>query len=153
MGVILKENRVREHTDPGVNERIRRQTDMNIEYYGRRPDLIERRLEELDNEWDIERTLEANAAAVSLFGLMYGIFFKRRFLLLPVIVAGFLLQHAIQGWCPPVPVFRRLGVRTADEIMRERVALEAIKGDFDAVPRSKDMTVDERVETVINTLS
>jgi hypothetical protein len=119
---------VRKQTAGEVNVRIRRQTDANIEYYGRRPDLIDGRLKELDKEWDIERTLEANAASISLIGLVLGIFFKRRFLLLPVIVAGFLLQHTIQGWCPPVPVFRRIGIRTADEIMREKVALEAIRG-------------------------
>ena len=44
-------------------------------------------------------------------------------------VPAFLLQHAIQGWCPPLPVFRRLGVRTADEINRERVALQNWKAD------------------------
>jgi hypothetical protein len=35
-------------------------------------------------------------------------------LLLPGVVAAFLLQHAIQ--VPPVPVFRRLGFRTQTEI-------------------------------------
>ena len=45
-------------------------------------------------------------------------------------VGGFLLQHAVQGWCPPVPVFRRLGVRTQTEIDEERYALKALRGDF-----------------------
>ena len=26
-------------------------------------------------------------------------------------VLAFLLQHALQGWCPPMPVFRWLGFR------------------------------------------
>jgi len=30
-------------------------------------------------------------------------------------------------------VFRRLGVRTADEIAEERYALKALRGDFDDV--------------------
>jgi len=38
-------------------------------------------------------------------------------------VTAFLLQHAIQGWCPPIPILRRFGFRTADEINRERYAL------------------------------
>jgi hypothetical protein len=46
------------------------------------------------------------------------------------VVAGFLLQHAVQGWCPPVPLFRRLGFRTAAEIDYERYALKALRGDF-----------------------
>ena len=49
---------------------------------------------------------------------------------LPIAVAGFLLQHAVQGWCPPVPVMRRLGFRTEREIDAERTALKALRGDF-----------------------
>jgi hypothetical protein len=47
-----------------------------------------------------------------------------------MLVTGFLLQHALQGWCPPVPFFRRRGVRTEAEIDRERYALKAVRGDF-----------------------
>jgi hypothetical protein len=36
------------------------------------------------------------------------------------------LQHALQGWCPPVPVLRRLGYRTQPEIEEERCALRAL---------------------------
>ena len=54
----------------------------------------------------------------------------RRFFMLPAAVAGFLLQHAVQGWCPPVPVLRRLGFRTASEIDEERYVLKALRGDF-----------------------
>jgi hypothetical protein len=49
-------------------------------------------------------------------------------------VFAFFAQHALQGWCPPVPVMRRLGVRTAREIERERYALKALRGDFDQLP-------------------
>src|SRR5512135_2089568 len=52
------------------------------------------------------------------------------FYLLPAAVAGFLLQHALQGWCPPVPLFRSLDVRTASEIAEERYALKILRGDF-----------------------
>jgi hypothetical protein len=45
-------------------------------------------------------------------------------------VQGFFMQHALQGWCPPLPVFRRLGFRTQYEIEQERYALKAIRGDF-----------------------
>jgi hypothetical protein len=33
-----------------------------------------------------------------------------------------------------VPILRRFGFRTADEINTERYALKALRGDFDAVP-------------------
>ena len=55
----------------------------------------------------------------------------KRFLILPGLVSAFLLQHAVQGWCPPVPMFRRMGFRTQSEIDEERYALKALRGDFD----------------------
>jgi hypothetical protein len=70
---------------------------------------------------------------VALLGLLAGRTINRRFLWLPVIVLTFLLQHAVQGWCPPVVLFRRLGVRTRQELDAERAALKALRGDFDAL--------------------
>lgn len=123
--------RVPDHTAEHVNEWIRHQTEESVaRYAGAGREAIDRRLEELDREWDIERTLEANAATIALVGLGLGAFVDRRFYLLPAAVAGFLLQHAVQGWCPPLPVFRRMGVRTQTEIDEERAALKALRGDF-----------------------
>lgn len=126
--------RVPEHTADHVNEQIHRQTEANVARYAASPHLIERRLAELDREWDIERVLEANAASVALVGLGLSALVNRKFLVLPVLVGGFLLQHALQGWCPPVPLFRRLGVRTAAEINQERFALKSLRGDFQHLP-------------------
>lgn len=123
--------RVPSQTRDEYNEHIRQQTEENIRCVaGTGRSAIDRRLQELDAEWDIERTLEANAATVSLIGLGLGAFVDRRLFVLPAMVAGFLLQHAIQGWCPPVPILRRLGFRTQPEIEQERYALKAIRGDF-----------------------
>ena len=140
--------RVPEHTAPEINERIRQATQDRIALTAAAgPDAIQRRLDELDREWDVERAIEANAASISLFGLGMGAFVHRRFFLLPALVAGFLLQHALQGWCPPVPVLRRLGFRTQTEIDQERYALKLLRGDFkelanpdtNIVPRHADV--------------
>lgn len=140
--------RVEQHTDGAINARIRRQTERNISHFAKQGNEdIGRRLEELDHEWDVERTLEANAASISLLGLGLGAFVDRRFFLLPAVVAGFLLQHAVQGWCPPVPVFRRLGVRTASEIDVERYALKAIRGDFDELRSERTQEMGDREVT------
>ena len=45
-------------------------------------------------------------------------------------VQGFFLQHGVEGWCPPLPIFRRLGIRMQAEIEAERYALKALRGDF-----------------------
>lgn len=64
---------------------------------------------------------------------LLGAFVDRRWLLLPGVVTAFLFQHAVKGWCPPVPVFRRFGIRTRREIDLEKYALKALRGDFEEV--------------------
>ena len=123
--------RVSNHTPDSYNQDIRENTEENIRHYAERGAIgIDKRLPELDEEWDIERTLEANAATLVLIGLGLGTFVSKKWYILPAVVSGFLLQHALQGWCPPVPFFRRRGVRTAAEIQAEKYALKALRGDF-----------------------
>jgi hypothetical protein len=129
--------RVPLHTAEHVNEEIRRQTEERVARCvadGR--DAIDGRLAELDREWDIERTLEANAATLAAAGAALALLANRRFAVVPLVVGSFLLQHAVQGWCPPVPLFRRLGFRTQSEIDYERYALKALRGDFRNLPAS-----------------
>ena len=123
--------RVSSNTADEINDQIRRQTKTNVERTaaaGR--GAIARRLRELDEEWDIERYVETMAPSFSLLGLALGVTTDRRWLLLPIVVQAFFLQHALQGWCPPIPVLRRMGIRTIQEIAAERYALKALRGDF-----------------------
>jgi hypothetical protein len=129
-------NRVAKHTSQEINDRIALRTKSNIDVYGSSSEAIAFRLERLDREWDIERSLEANGSTLLLIGLGMAAFVDRRWMLLPMFVGAFCLQHALQGWCPPIELFRRMGVRTAREIEEERVALKAVRGDFNAIPRS-----------------
>lgn len=129
--------RVREHTADKINRRIRTRMEDSIRHYSARKNQIAARLGELDREWDVERAIEANAATLALSGVIFGATLGRRWLILPGVVTAFLLQHALQGWCPPVPVLRRMGFRTADEINQERYALKAIRGDFDRSGRHR----------------
>lgn len=126
-------SRVERATSSAVNRQIAEELERTVRYYAERPEEIDGRLDELDREWDIERVLAANAASLALTGTLLGAYVDRRFLILPGLVTGFLLQHALQGWCPPVPVFRRMGVRTCSEIDRERYALKALRNDFAGV--------------------
>ena len=125
-------DRVRRHTDDDINRLVDRESLdrlREIEHQG--PLAIDRRIAELDREWDVERVLQTNASILATTGAVLGLTVNKKFLILPAVVFGFLLQHAVQGWCPPLPVFRRLGIRTRREIDRERYALKAIRGDFD----------------------
>jgi hypothetical protein len=130
--------RVSARTGHDINRRIRDETERRLVYYAAHTGEIGDRLDALDREWDIERTLEANASTLAFTGVVLGAAVDRRWLVLPGLVTGFLFQHAVQGWCPPLPILRRLGFRTAREIDRERHALKALRGDFDRVPRAPD---------------
>jgi hypothetical protein len=128
-------DRVRAHTTRDVNERIEKRTERHVlEAAGAADAAISRRVDALDREWDMERYLEANAAAIGFTGVMLGLLVNKKFFAIPAIVLPFLFQHAVQGWCPPVPLFRRLGVRTRKEIDAEKYALKAVRGDFDKLP-------------------
>jgi hypothetical protein len=131
-------DRVPRHTDDDVNRRIQEEIRRKVRHFSIHTNEIPRRLRELEGEWDIERAIEANASALAFTGTVLGATGDRRWFVLPALVTAFLFQHAIQGWCPPVPILRRLGFRTAHEIEQERTALKALRGDFDAVASAPD---------------
>lgn len=117
-------DRVRSSTSPSLNHTIDRQTDENIQQFSRLDRrAISQRIDALDLEWDVERVLEVNASTLALSGLVLGLTVSKRWFLLPGVVLPFLLQHGLQGWCPPLSILRRLGVRTRGEIDREKFAL------------------------------
>ena len=119
-------DRVRRSTDVELNRRIDRQTDANIKsYVSLGQEAMLRRIGALDREWDVERVVEVNASTLALSGLVLGVTVNKKWLLVPGVVLSFLLQHGLQGWCPPVPLLRRLGIRTRGEIDREKYALKA----------------------------
>lgn len=127
-------DRVRANTATEINEKIDRQITESVRFYsGKSEDKITQRIHGLEREWDMERLLETNASALAFTGLVLGVIRNKKWLFLPGIVLPFLLQHAVQGWCPPVPLFRRLGVRTREEIEREKFALKALRGDFEEI--------------------
>jgi hypothetical protein len=132
-------NRVPKHTPAVINKAIEQATRDRIRACASRgPAAITDRLVELDREWDVERAIEANAAVAVIAGATLGLTLDRRWLALPAAVGAFLLQHALSGWCPPVPVLRRLGFRTSREIEVERNALKAVRGDFGDVRAGAD---------------
>jgi hypothetical protein len=139
--MLPKTERVPDQTSAEANRRIQQEMAASVRWHAEHPEHIGARLRELEEEWDIERTLETNAAALALAGTLLGAFVDKRFLVLPAAVSAFLLQHALQGWCPPLPIFRRRGVRTTREIDTERYALKALRGDFGPIgpgPRNRD---------------
>lgn len=114
-------------SSPRVNREIKSQTERNIEQYTQKSDEdIKARIKELDYEWDTERTLEVNFALIVVVTTFIGAIRNKKWSLISTIAAVFMLQHSLQGWCPPLSVIRRLGVRTATEILEEKEALKQV---------------------------
>ena len=123
--------RVAENSPAWVNDRLREEAEKRVAgYENASAEQIERRLAELDREWDIERLIETESATMILLGLLIGANFGRKWLVLPLLSASMLIVHNTQGFYPLLPLFRRMGIRSADEIAVERYALKALRGDF-----------------------
>jgi hypothetical protein len=129
-------DRVRANTWLPVNDRLDRDAQLRMREAAESAstDDITRRITQLDYEWDFDRTVETEASLMGLLGLALGLTVDRRFLAVPAVVSTMLVLHATHGWYPLLPLFRRVGVRTRDEIDRERYGLKAIRGDFTALP-------------------
>ena len=126
MGTMMQStyDRVRNSTPDSINQKIDQKTQQNIQYYSMQNEMvIKSRIKELDHEWDIERVLALNASLFALSGVILGATVNKKWLILPTVVTIFLAQHAIQGWCPPLPLFRKTGIRSRKEIDHERYSL------------------------------
>ncbi len=132
-------HRVTSHTNDGVNDSIARRSLRSLRYHeASEPEAVSRRIAELDREWDTERVLEVTSSSLIILGLFLGSARHPRWYGLSILVAGFLAEHALQGWCPPLPVIRRLGVRSPQEISEERTALRLMRGDFGPTLTAED---------------
>jgi hypothetical protein len=139
----LDTDRVRRHTAPYVNEQIDRLTRASIaEHRAAGSEAVQRRLTELDHEWDVDRALMVNFAIAGGVSFALGL---TRYAQTPLLGSRrkgflyffgaqltFLLVHGVVGWCPPAVVFRRLGFRTQREIEVERAGLRELSSAREA---------------------
>ena len=132
-------DRVRANTWPYLNGRIDLTTQLRIRSAAEcaSSDELSEQIVSLAREWDLERVLETEASLMGLLGLVLGVTVDRRLLALPAVVSAMLVLHATHGWYPLLPLFRRMGIRTQDEIDRERYALKALRGDFHSLPSAR----------------
>ena len=65
-------NRVPSQTSDEINFRIQCETERRVRHFEQHREGIPRRLRELDEEWDIERAIDANASTLALVGVALG---------------------------------------------------------------------------------
>lgn len=142
---LTQRDRVRRSTSAHVLDDIDAQLVARIERLRDTPSGIEGRLAELDKEWDVERLLIVNASTLVVISTLASLRY-RPLALVPIAVGGFLLQHGLKGWCPPLALFRRGGMRTRQEIDLERYSLKALRGDL---PSGTAATAEEILEAAV----
>jgi hypothetical protein len=83
------------------------------------------RLREIEREVDQEQALQIGAAGLGFIGAILSVAVNPVFAVLPAIAFATLGQYALQGWCPPMVLLARFGLRSSQEIDGERYALTA----------------------------
>ena len=109
--------RVQMNTAPEINARIRQETDASIAYYSQNPEL------DRSSGWPSSTANGISSVCARAACRIRGLRRDRtgghpiaQWLIVPMLVTGFLWQYAVQGWSPQLPVLRRLGFRTPQEI-------------------------------------
>lgn len=129
-----RRDRVRRRSARAVLQRLDLETEERLaECAAGGPQAVAERLHELEREWDSDRVLETETAAVGLAGVALSLLWRPAALAVPAFAASMLLLHALTGRHPTLPLWRRSGVRSAPEILREYHALKALRGDFDGL--------------------
>lgn len=139
-------DRVRSLTFQQDLDRIDEKTRSTIRHhYNLGYESITRRLVELDREWPVDLALMTGAGFFVWLGLILGAKVNRRFYGISGVAGAILLVFAFIGWVPPVLILRGFGIRTRGEINTERIALKALRGDFDLISEPEP-----NQETMIN---
>jgi hypothetical protein len=103
----VQNDRIQRNSPQSLNREMEHELRESIRYYSiQSKEVISERIHQLEKEWHMDRMLLTNAATVAGIGIVLAATISKRWLILPGVVMSFLLQHGLQGWCPPLPLFR-----------------------------------------------
>ncbi len=106
-------------------EAANRQIADNVNYYRlENEEVIRQRIDELSNEWDVERSVQLNASLIVLGSIILGAAFSKKWLFVSGAVSGLLALHAAKGWSLSINTGENL--RTRNEIAKEQAGLQNI---------------------------
>jgi hypothetical protein len=121
------------HCDESLEEHVTRLADAG-------PAAISERLAQIDQEWSVGRAAKVAAGGLALGAAAAEAFGRRRVSVVLALAAGsalcpyLLSRRSVVG-----DLLCHLGFRQGTEIQRERVALRALRGDFQNVPTLHDV--------------
>lgn len=132
--------RVKISTNHKSNDKIERQMTENVaKYLNANKEDISRRIDELNKEWDTERVLEANASAIIFIGTVLGFLVNGWLFLIGGFISFYLFMHALEGWCPPLPLIRKLGVRTVSIL--EEILMKSLVTQMNSLKPQKETDI------------
>ena len=106
-------------------------TQENINHYYHNKNHIENRLKQLDVETSVEQIFELHDAANVTAGVLLSVITgKKKWLILPVLIAAVQSVQALYGVRLGTSLLHNYGFRTRAEIDKEKYALKALRGDF-----------------------
>lgn len=128
--------RVHAQTTPAMKEQFRRRLVANVRrFINADHSEIDRRMEELDKEWSIERAIEVEAPAMIGLGATLGLLHNKKWFFLSSFAASMVVLHNTKGVYPLLPLFQRMGLRSKKDIEDERNALRVLRGDHERYKR------------------
>lgn len=147
---LTNKERIRSVTNPRINAKIDQRIEENIRRYAYQGEYeISQRIKELEQEWDIERALQLNSASLAIGGILLS-FKNKNWLFFSATVLSFMVMQAMKGYSPPIPLLRRMGLRTKQEIECEIFAMKYLKGDFTELTSEGKRDADSAIkETLI----
>ena len=116
-----------------MDRRVEAEIGARLRYCAGNRRRIERRLRELDEEWDLENVLETQESLVASVGTVVGAVVNRRLPSVPMSWSAALVRLAANR-LPLAALLRRTGLRTSREIEIERMALRLLRGDLMSHP-------------------
>lgn len=125
----LNSQEANENRQSSIDEKVK---DDIRKYAEQGREAIDQRIKELDSSWDMERTLQLNAAILVLGGILL---YKnnKKWAILSIFATAMLAQQAFAGNCGVFRFLNFFGMKSRKEIEREKFALKALRGDFDNI--------------------
>lgn len=122
---------IRHRSPVSINDRIEEKIANQIRVFSRKDsEDITERINQLDQEWDLDRTLVALlSGGASIFSLL-GATKRQKWAYFPSILLSILTLHSFKRWSFIGLLLRRFNIRSKDEISSEKYALKTLRGDY-----------------------
>jgi hypothetical protein len=124
---------IRQRSPVSINDRIEEEIANSIRIQSRKDQKdITSRIRELDQEWDLDRTLTASLASGALISAAISSRKYKKWIYLSLIQLSFLTFHCLRRWSPLSLILRQFRFRSKEEISSEKYALKALRGDYNS---------------------